>query len=61
MLLEHSNADPYNVQAQVVAAVWEFKENLTYGADFVHWTIMFGPVTQHLRGYQFYGRKNLGA
>jgi len=62
MILEHSNAAPYSVQqTQGVAAAWKLKENPTYGADLAHWTIIFGPATQHLQGHQFYRKKNSGA
>jgi len=27
----------------------------------MHWTIIFGPVTQHMGGHQFYSSKNSGA
>ena len=37
--------------------MWKFKEN----PDLAHWTIIFGPVTQHLRGHQFYNKNNSGA
>jgi len=50
MILEHRNAVPYTIQqTQEVAAVWKLKDNSTYGADLAHWTIIFGPVTQHLQ------------
>jgi hypothetical protein len=49
------------IQTQGVAAVWKLKENPMYGADLVHWSIVFGPVTQHLQGHHFYGKKNSGA
>ena len=50
MNLEHRNAVQYTLQqTQGVAAVWKLKENPTYGADLAHWTIIFGPVTQHLQ------------
>jgi len=39
---------------------WKLKENPTYGADLTHWTIIFGPVTQHLGGHQFYSKKISG-
>ena len=39
----------------------KIKENPTYAADLAHWTIIFGPVTQHLQGHQFYSKKNSGA
>jgi hypothetical protein len=43
MILEHSNAAPYNVQqTQGVAAVWKHKENPTIGADLAHWTVTLG-------------------
>jgi hypothetical protein len=47
-------------ETQVFAAVWKIKENPTYGADLAHWAIILGPVTQHLRGHQFYNKKNAG-
>jgi len=40
---------------------WKLKVNPTYGADLVHWTIIFGPVTQHLGGHQLYSKKNAEA
>jgi len=40
---------------------WKIKENPIYGADLAHWTIILGPVTQHLRCHQFYSEKNAGA
>jgi len=53
---------PYSVQqTQGVAAVWNLKENPTYGANPAHWTIIFGPVTQHFWGHQFYRKNNSGA
>jgi hypothetical protein len=62
MILEHSNAAPYIVQqTQGVPAVWKLKENPAYGADLVHWTIIFGTVTQYLQGHQFYSKNNSGA
>ena len=36
---------------------WKLKVNPTYGADLAHRTIIFVPLTQHLRGYQFYRKK----
>ena len=54
-----STVIPYNIQqTQGVAAVWKCKANPTYGADLVHWTIIFGPVTRHLQGHQFYSKNN---
>ena len=55
MILEDS------VQETHVAAVWKLKENRTFGAEFAHWTIIFGPVTQHLQGHHFYNKNNSGA
>jgi len=40
---------------------WKLKVNPTHGADLAHWTVTFGPVTQHLQGHQLYGKKNAGA
>ena len=48
-------------KTQGVAAVWKLKENPSYGADLAHWTTIFGPVTQHLQGHQFYSKNNSGA
>jgi len=43
MILEHSNAVPYNVQqTQGVAAFWKHKENPTYCADLAYWTVTLG-------------------
>jgi len=54
-------ATPYSIQqTQGAAAVWKLKENPIYGADFVQWTVIFGPVTQHLQGHQFYSKNNSG-
>jgi len=53
MILEHSNAAPYNVQqAQGVAAL------VLLETDLVHWTIIFVSVTHHLGGHQLYSKKN---
>jgi len=40
---------------------WKLEVNPTYNADLAHWTFIFGPVTQHLRGHQLYSKKNAGA
>ena len=40
---------------------WKLKVNPTYGSGFAHWTIIFVPVTQHLRGHQLYSKKNAEA
>ena len=32
---------------------------IQHGADLAHWTIIFGPVTQHLRGHQFYSKRRI--
>jgi hypothetical protein len=40
---------------------WKLKENPKYGADLAHWNVIFGPVTQHLRGHRFYQKKNAAA
>jgi hypothetical protein len=62
MILEHSNATPFSVQqTQRVDAVWKLKVNPTYGADLAHRTVIFGPVTQHVQGHQFYSKNNSGA
>jgi len=63
MILEHSNAAPYIVQHKELlqSCYWKLTENPTYGADLAHWTIIFGPVTLHLRGHKFYSKKNVGA
>jgi len=42
----------------LLSMYWKLKENPTYGADLAHWTIVFGPMTQHLGGHQFYSKKN---
>jgi len=34
----------------------KLKENPSYGADLAHWTVIFGPVTQHLWGHQLYSK-----
>jgi len=51
MILEYSNAALYSVQHThkelLQSCYWKLKVNPTYGADFAHWTIIFGPVTQH--------------
>jgi hypothetical protein len=39
----------------------KIKENPTYDADLAHWTTIFGQVTQHLQGHQFYNRSDSGA
>jgi hypothetical protein len=39
---------------------WKLTVNPTYGADLAHWTIIFVPVTQQLRGHQLYSNKNAG-
>jgi len=40
---------------------WKLEVNPTYGAELAHWTVIFVPVTQHLRGHQLYSKKNVGA
>ena len=49
------------INKQGVAAVWKCTAIGTYGADLDQWTIIFGPVTQHLQSHQFYGKNNSGA
>jgi len=36
----------------------KLEENPSYGADLAHWTVIFGPVTQHLWGHQLYSKNN---
>ena len=50
-----------NTQQTHIAEVWKLKENPTFGADLAHWAIIFGPMTQHMQGHQFYNRNNSGA
>jgi len=58
----HIMINTYSIQqTQGVAAVWKLNENPTYGACHAHWTIIFGPVAQHLQGHQFYSKNNSGA
>jgi len=46
------------VDRHLLSMHWKLQENPTYGADLPHWTIIFGPVTQHLGDHQFYSKKN---
>jgi len=49
----------YNKNKELLqSCYWKLKVNPTYGADLVHWTIIFGPVTQHFWGHQFYSKNN---
>jgi len=52
----------YNKHKELLQSYyWTLMENPTYGADLAQWTIIFGPVTQHKQGHQFYSKKNSGA
>ena len=65
MILEHMNEAPYSVQHKMLlqSCYWLLKGNplYVYGADLAHWSIIFGPVKQHLWHHQFFSKKNSGA
>ena len=46
MILEHSNAAPYNVQL-LQSSYWKFKVDPTNGAELAQWTVIVVPLTQH--------------
>jgi len=62
MILEYSNAALYSVQHThkelLQSCYWKLKVNPTYGAELAHWTIIFGPATQHFWGHLFYSMNN---
>jgi hypothetical protein len=50
MTLERSNATPHSIQhTKGVAAVWELKENITYGTVQAHWTYVWASDRAFVR------------
>jgi hypothetical protein len=51
----------YNKHEKLLQSCYrELTENPTCSADVAHWTVIFGPMKQHLGDHQFYGNKNGG-
>jgi hypothetical protein len=49
----------YNKHKELLhSGYWKLKVNPTYGADLAQWTVIFGPVTQHLGGHKLYSKNN---